>query len=173
MADGARFELARGFRPLHTFQACAFNRSAIHPQKCFQKVYIRIKEKRQYLFITFFIFIAEKIYGFLKNALVKYGGGGDSMKKVTRNVCRAVGWLLIFTALLTVSAEGVVALGTGERVEIVASDVFTIITGNSPASGDTFAGKMMLWPAWTFIGAAGMFLVFATRPKRSKIPFAR
>ena len=40
MADGARFELARGFRPLHTFQACAFNRSAIHPQKCFQKMYI-------------------------------------------------------------------------------------------------------------------------------------
>ncbi len=31
MADGARFELALGFRPKHTFQACAFNHSATHP----------------------------------------------------------------------------------------------------------------------------------------------
>ena len=33
MADGARFELALGFRPKHTFQACAFNHSATHPDK--------------------------------------------------------------------------------------------------------------------------------------------
>ena len=31
MADGARFELALGFRPKHTFQACAFNHSATYP----------------------------------------------------------------------------------------------------------------------------------------------
>lgn len=33
MADGARFELALGFRPKHTFQACAFNHSATHPSE--------------------------------------------------------------------------------------------------------------------------------------------
>lgn len=31
MADGVGFEPTLGFRPKHTFQACAFNHSAIHP----------------------------------------------------------------------------------------------------------------------------------------------
>lgn len=131
------------------------------------------KREKTISFYNFFHFYSGKNLRIFKKRPCKIRRRGNSMKKVTRNVCRAVGWLLIFTALLTVSAEGVVALGTGERVEIAASDVFTIITGNSLASGDTFAGKMMLWPAWTFIGAAGMFLVFATRTKRSKTPFAR
>lgn len=31
LADGVGFEPTLGFRPKHTFQACAFNHSAIHP----------------------------------------------------------------------------------------------------------------------------------------------
>ncbi len=32
MADGRGFEPPLGFRPKHTFQACAFNHSATHPK---------------------------------------------------------------------------------------------------------------------------------------------
>ena len=45
MAEEEGFEPSLGFRPKHTFQACAFNHSAIPPKKCndflpyfFQKV---------------------------------------------------------------------------------------------------------------------------------------
>ncbi len=46
MADGARFELALGFRPKHTFQACAFNHSATHPDKRFYTLFFSFWQEK-------------------------------------------------------------------------------------------------------------------------------
>ncbi len=88
-------------------------------------------------------------------------------------ICRLTGWCLVLIAVLTASAEAVVALGTGDHVGIAASDVFTIITGVTPDVHDTFAGKIMLWPAWVVIGAVGLFLLAAFRNKKSRSSFIK
>ncbi len=48
MADGRGFEPPLGFRPKHTFQACAFNHSATHPKK--MTLYTLFFSKMQGLF---------------------------------------------------------------------------------------------------------------------------
>ena len=50
MADRVGFEPTLGFRPKHTFQACAFNHSATHP----------LEQKS--LYITFFAFASKKLF---------------------------------------------------------------------------------------------------------------
>ena len=87
-------------------------------------------------------------------------------------LCRLTGWCFLLTALLAASAEAVVALGTVDHVGIATSDIFTIITGSTPSAPDTFAGKIMLWPAWSLIGALGLFLVFVSRNKRNRSSFS-
>lgn len=88
-------------------------------------------------------------------------------------VCRLTGWCLVLIAVLTASAEAVVALGTGDRIGIAASDVFTIITGVTPDPYASFAGKVMLWPAWSIIGGCGLFLLAAFRNKKNKSSFIK
>lgn len=86
---------------------------------------------------------------------------------------RVAGWFLIFLAVLAASAEAVVALGTpGEYVSIATSDVITIITGLEPQVTDTFAGKIMVWPAWVIIGSLGILLTVLCRRKKYKTGFS-
>lgn len=86
---------------------------------------------------------------------------------------RIIGWFFLFVSFLTVSAEAVAALGTGEYIGIATSDVLTIITGISPQTPETFAGQILLWPAWATMGAIGLVLVFSCRKKKLRTAFSK
>ena len=84
---------------------------------------------------------------------------------------RFFGWLFLLIAFFTASAEAVAALNTGEYSSIAACDVLTIITGISLKPTDTFAGLILLLPAWVIIGTAGILLLFFSRRKKHKLSF--
>ena len=54
LADGRGFEPPLGFRPKHTFQACAFNHSATHPT--IEYPYTLKQKRLQVLFIKILTF---------------------------------------------------------------------------------------------------------------------
>jgi len=84
---------------------------------------------------------------------------------------RLFGWIFLFIAIFTASAEAVAALSTGEYTSIATSDILTIITGLSPQPTDSFASQILLWPAWASIGFLGIMLIFLCRPKKYKSSF--
>ncbi|MBR1777604.1 MAG: hypothetical protein IJ752_03345 [Alphaproteobacteria bacterium] len=84
---------------------------------------------------------------------------------------RLFGWLFLFVAVFTASAEAVAALSTGEYTSIATSDILTIITGISPQPTDAIAGQLLLWPAWVSIGLVGVLLIFLCRRKKYKSSF--
>ena len=84
---------------------------------------------------------------------------------------RFFGWTLVLVAVFTASAEAVAALSNGEYAGIATSDVLTIITGISPEPADTFASRILLWPAWTSIGLTGLLFIFFCRRKKFKTSF--
>ncbi len=85
---------------------------------------------------------------------------------------RFLGWILLFVAVFTASAEAVAALETGEYISLATSDVLTIITGISPQLADTFPKTLLLWPAWVNIGLIGLMLIFLCRKKKYKNSFS-
>ncbi len=84
---------------------------------------------------------------------------------------RLFGWMLLFVAVFTASAEAVAALSNGEHTTIATSDVLTIITGLSPQPTDAFASQILLWPAWASIGLIGVLFIFMCRRKKFKPSF--
>ncbi len=85
---------------------------------------------------------------------------------------RLLGWAFLLLAALTASAESVAALNTGEYIGLATSDVLTIITGISPQTADTFAGRLLLWPAWVVVAVIGLTLIIACRPKKTRKNFS-
>jgi hypothetical protein len=88
---------------------------------------------------------------------------------------RIVGWLMIAVALLMASGDAVLALGTGEHEGIMASTLWTLVTGRSPEMIATASiGAMLLaWPAWAAIGPVGLALVVACRSRRRRFRYHR
>ena len=84
---------------------------------------------------------------------------------------RLFGWIFLFIAAFTASAEAVAALSTGEYTSIATSDILTIITGMSPQPDGNFASRILLWPAWVSIGSLGLCLIFLCRRKKYKSSF--
>lgn len=93
---------------------------------------------------------------------------------------RVFGWVLVVVAVLTASAEAVVALGTGEYDSIATVDLWTLLTGRHPeiatltshaAWSDAVGAMLLAWPAWTIIGALGCTLIFACRPRRKRAEY--
>ena len=84
---------------------------------------------------------------------------------------RFFGWMLLLIAVFTASAEAVAALSNGEYTSIATSDVLTIITGLSPEPADTFACRILRWPAWASIGLTGILFIFFCRRKKFKSSF--
>lgn len=90
---------------------------------------------------------------------------------------RIFGWFLISLAILTASAEAVMALGTGSYEGLAAGEVWTLLAGHTPFSDGVDPDRgllaalgawMMNLPAWVVMGPLGLaFLVtFRKRPKR-------
>jgi hypothetical protein len=88
---------------------------------------------------------------------------------------RIAGWLMIALALLMASGDAVLAFGTGDHEGLMASTLWTLMTGHSPDAATTasFGAMLLAWPAWAAIGPVGLALVFACRPRRRRFRYRR
>lgn len=92
---------------------------------------------------------------------------------------RVLGWLLLGVAGFVAAAEGIVAVGSGAYDAIAAGELWTLITGHTPAFGisghpawhDTLGQMLLGWPAWTVIGLTGCALVAICRPRRRRAEY--
>jgi hypothetical protein len=78
---------------------------------------------------------------------------------------RMVGWVLIAVATVMASADAVLALGSGDRLSIATSDVWTLLAGNTSFG---WAGPLMRWPVWTLLGPLGVVMLLSCRPRRRR-----
>ncbi|MGC2856809.1 hypothetical protein ACM64Y_15160 [Novispirillum sp. DQ9] len=92
---------------------------------------------------------------------------------------RLLGWVFIGLAILTASADAVVALGNSNHDSLATGEVWTLIAGRAPHFGD--AAATGLWatladtaawvmdlPAWVVIGPLGALLVAAFRRRQHR-----
>jgi hypothetical protein len=80
---------------------------------------------------------------------------------------RLVGWALVGLALLMASGDAVLALGPGDHIGIAARDIYVLLAGKALQP----AVALMKWPAWAFIGPAGVALLWTCRPRRRRYRF--
>lgn len=86
---------------------------------------------------------------------------------------RFLGWMFIGLAILTASADAVMALGAGSHESLAAGEVWTLIAGRAPDFETAAPGlpgilglvgdHIMSLPAWVVMGPLGMALVAAFR----------
>ena len=90
---------------------------------------------------------------------------------------RFVGILLTFVAVLTASAETVIAF-SGNAVEyesLFASDVCAIILGSDIDTGSEVLKTLLSAPAWVFFGMLGVAMIFVSglKKRRSEMIYNR
>ena len=89
---------------------------------------------------------------------------------------RLAGWALVLLAIITASAEAVMALGTGAYNGLATADIWTLLVGQTPsftASGSfqmlsALGAAVMVTPAWIVFGAAGFLLAHVCRKRRAR-----
>ncbi len=91
---------------------------------------------------------------------------------------RFLGWVLLVSAGLIASAEGIAAVATGAYDSVATGELWTLITGRHPFIGfsahgwaDALGTMLLAWPAWTVIGAMGCMLIVACRPRRKRYEY--
>ncbi len=91
---------------------------------------------------------------------------------------RIFGWLLVVVAVLTASAEAVVALGTGSYESIATIDLWKLLTGHAPDVNDASANwadmahvLLLAMPAWIAIGSLGVAMIFGCRARRRRAEY--
>lgn len=92
---------------------------------------------------------------------------------------KALGWVLIGTALLMASGEAIAALGTGTHDYIAAADLWALFLGSLPDFGEAAFGlswdnvwmTLLGWPAWAIFAPLGGMLLLAVhlRPRRKRM----
>jgi hypothetical protein len=89
---------------------------------------------------------------------------------------RLAGWTLVLLAIITASAEAVMALGTGAYTGLATADIWTLLVGQTPsfAAIDSFqmlaalGTAVMATPAWIVFGLAGFLLAHVCRKRRAR-----
>ncbi|MBM3513402.1 MAG: hypothetical protein FJX59_06770 [Alphaproteobacteria bacterium] len=87
---------------------------------------------------------------------------------------RTIGWVMVVLATLMASGEGVMALGAASYPGLATSEVVTLLVGqpiefslaNTPEIFAALGTGILAMPAWLVIGAVGLTLVRACRPRR-------
>ena len=88
---------------------------------------------------------------------------------------RILGWCFVLAAIVMVSAETVMALGTGSYNGLATVEVWTLLLGDSPDfiaqgfSGGFWAGLgtlLMAMPAWAAFGVIGLMTIHLCRDRR-------
>lgn len=90
---------------------------------------------------------------------------------------RFVGILLTFVAVLTASAETVIAFSgnAAEYESLFASDVCAIILGSDINTGSELLKMLLNVPAWVFFGMLGVAMIFVSglKKRRSEMIYNR
>lgn len=93
---------------------------------------------------------------------------------------RILGWMFIGLAILTASADAVMALGNhADYDSLAAGEIWTLIAGRAPDFGGAATtglvaalGEIAAWvmdlPAWVVIGPLGALLVAAFRRRQHR-----
>lgn len=100
---------------------------------------------------------------------------GDGM------IGRLLGWMFIGLAILTASADAVMALGADNHESLAAGEVWTLIAGRAPDFGAATAGPfgmlglvgdhIMTLPTWLVMGPMGAALLVAFRRRARRTMF--
>ena len=83
---------------------------------------------------------------------------------------RFIGILLTFIAVLTASAETVIAFSgnAAEYESLFTSDVCAIILGNDIDTGNELLKILLNAPAWVFFGMMGIAMIFVSGLKKNR-----
>jgi hypothetical protein len=83
--------------------------------------------------------------------------------------------MLVFLAIIMAFAEAVMALGAGQSSGLVASDIWTLLVGQTPSFTVNFSETLsaassgiMAMPAWIVFGAVGAALAQFCRKRRDR-----
>lgn len=97
-------------------------------------------------------------------------------------MCRAVGWLLLASALAALAFEGTNWLASGEWRVFAAGELWFMLDNESlnlvqavtqrylhPAVWDPVAIELLQWPAWALFGAPAILLLVLCRRRRRRV----
>ncbi|NKD77534.1 hypothetical protein HEQ60_07145 [Haematospirillum sp. H1815] len=86
---------------------------------------------------------------------------------------KIIGWLFLGFALISASAEGVMALGTSSESGLATGELLALLAGHTAPAPNTaldriFADLLAL-PAWAVSGPLGILLILIARGKREPV----